>query len=198
MISGVVRVSYNHMYDLYFRTRNVKLEHVAYRVEFMEWVKAGVAFNARGIEVSTRKIAYFGQLYELLASTTDYHDIYEDLRIAVTRYYEDLFLLYQDHLAGVLSSAGKKGKAAKHLCTNFVLLPSFAETPRILDVFPKKVIDLNSYVPAHEEALRADMVQLFVEPTSELYKCMAMYYDHSLKSDGDTVLLEVNECQLEM
>lgn len=192
----MVRVSYDHVYDLYFRARNVKLEHVAYRVEFIDWVKAGVAFNARGIEVSTRKISYFGDLYEKLVSTDDYALLIEDLRVAVTRYYEDLFLLYQDHLAGVLNSAGKKGKAAKHLCENFVLLPSFRETPRMKEVLPEKEIDLNSYVPRNEDAMRTDMVQLFVRQESELYKCMAMYYDHSIKSDGNVVLLGVNECQL--
>lgn len=198
MKSGVVRVSYGHVYDLYFRVRNVRLEHVAYRVEFIDWVKAGVAFNARGIETSTRKISYFGDLYNKLMSVDDYAGLTDELRIAVTRYYEDLFLLYQNHLAGVLNSAGKKGRAAKHLCQNFVLLPSFLDTPQISAVFPAKEVDLNNYLPLHEEALRADMVQLFVDPASELYKCMAMYYDHSIKSDGNVVLLGVNECQLKI
>lgn len=196
MNGGVVRVSYPHVYDLYFRVRNVKREHVAYRVEFIDWVKAGVAFNARGIEVSTRKIAYFGDLYEKLVSTSDYNTIIDDLRRAVTRYYEDLFLLYQDHLAGVLNSAGKKGKAARHLCENFVLLPSFRESPRIMDVLPTKKIVLNEYTPVHNEQMRIDMVHLFVDPEADLYKCMAMCYDHSIKSDGNVVLLEVDECQL--
>lgn len=196
MNGGVVRVSYAHVYDLYFRVRNVKREHVAYRVEFIDWVKAGVAFNARGIEVSTRKIAYFGDLYEKLVSTEDYSTIIDDLRVAVTRYYEDLYLLYQDHLAGVLNSAGKKGKAARHLCENFVLLPSFRELPRIRDVLPTKKIVLNDYTPVHNEQMRIDMVHLFVDPEADLYKCMAMYYDHSIKSDGNVVLLEVDECQL--
>lgn len=198
MRSGVVRVSYGHVYDLYFRVRNVQLKHVAYRVEFIDWVKAGVAFNARGIETSTRKISYFGDLYTKIMSVDDYNELKDELKVAVYRYYEDLFLLYQDHLAGVLKSAGKKGRAAKHLCQNFVLLPSFDETPKFQGVFPVEQVNLNQYQPRNEDAMRSDMVQLFVEPSSELYKCMAMYYDHSIKSDGNIVLLEVNECQLKI
>lgn len=195
MSVGVVRVSYNRMYDFYVRTRNVSLVHVCYRIEFMDWVKAGVAFNARGLEVSTRKIAYFGDLYEKLQTVSDYNEIAEELRIAVKRYYEDLFLLYQDHLAGVLGSNGKKGKATKHLYPNLAFLPSFKETPKLYDVMPSQQIELPSYTPKNEEALRSDMVQLFVEPESILYKCMAMYYDNGIKSDSNVVLLEVNECQ---
>lgn len=198
MSSGVIRVSYGHVYDLYFRVRNVQLKHVAYRVEFIDWVKAGVAFNARGIENSTRKISYFGDLYTKLMSVGDYAGIVDELRIAITRYYEDLFLLYQNHLAGVLNSAGKKGRAAKHLCQNFVLLPSFRETPQIEELFPTTVIDLNNYQPRNEDAFRAHMVQLYVPPESELYKCMAMYYDHGIDTDGNVVLLGVNECQLKI
>ncbi len=190
-------MSYDCVYDLYFRVRNVKLEHTTYQVEFIDWVKAGVAFNARGIEVSTRKISYFGDLYSKLISVSDYSQLTEELKIAVTRYYEDLFLLYQDHLMGVRNAAGKKGRATIYLRENFVLLPSFESTPKMSEVFPKKEVNLQTYTPQNNDAMRMDMVHLYVREDSDLYKCMAMYYDHSIKSDGNVVLLEVNECQAE-
>lgn len=194
MTGGVVRVSYDCVYDLYFRVRNVKTEHTAYEIDFIDWVKAGVAFNVRGIEVSTRKISYFGDLYQKLVSVSDYSQLTEELKVAVTRYYEDLFLLYQDHLMGVRNAAGKKGRATVYLRENFVLLPSFKGVPKMQELFPRKEVDLRTYVPQNNDAMRVDMVHLYVQENSELYKCMAMYYDHSIKSDGNVVLLGVNEC----
>lgn len=196
MNNGVVRVSYDHIYDLYFRVRHVKLEHMAYRVDFMEWIKAGVAFNVRGIETSTRKISYFGDLYTKLTTIGDYSAIASELGLAVTRYYEDLFWLYQDHLIGVQNAEGSRGRAVKYLYENLVLIPSFKGVPLIQKIFPEKQVDLLSYKIQHEESLQTTMAQLYVNTDSLLYKCMGMYYDHGLKPGGDVVLLGVNECQI--
>lgn len=191
MTSGVVKVSYPTLQDLYFRTRNLKLEHETYRVSFLTWVKGGIAFNVRGAEVSTRKISYFGDLYRKLREVEDYSTIADELGLAITRYYEDFFLLYQDHLTAVLNTDGRKGKAVKSLYANLVYLPSFEDVPKMATVFPTKQIVLDEYVPANPESLHRDMVMMYVEDSWHLYKCMAMYYDHSLKSDGNVVLLEV-------
>lgn len=191
MTSGVVRVSYPTLQDVYFRTRNVRLEHENYMVSFMTWVKGGIAFNVRGTEVSTRKISYFGDLYEKLMTTDDYETIRQDLAVAVTRYYEDFFLLYQDHLTGVLNSAGRKGKAVEALHVNRLFLPSFEDCPKMYDIFPKLEVDIDSYEPKNPQELRRDLVTIHVPRDGRTYKGAALYYDHSLKSDGTVVLLEV-------
>ncbi len=191
MKSGVVRVSYPTLQDVYFRTRNLRLEHETYIVSFMTWVKGGIAFNVRGAELSTRKISYFGDLYNKLNTVQDYSTIAAELGVAIMRYYEDFFSLYQDHLMAVLNTKDKKGKAVKSLYANLAYLPSFDDCPKLYEVFDVKSVTLSEYVPANPEALHNDMVMRYVEEDWRLYKCMAMYYDHSIKSDGTVVLLEV-------
>lgn len=192
MTSGVVRVSYPTLQDLYFRTKNLRLANENYMVSFMTWVKGGIAFNVRGAENRSRSISYFGDLYEKLLGTSDYTTIKSELGVAITRYYEDFFLLYQDHLTGVLNSDGKKGRAVKALHANLLLIPSFEDCPKMGDVFSSEVVDIDSYEPAHPDELRRDLVTNYAPHTGRLYKAAAMYYDHSLKQEGDVVLLEVN------
>lgn len=191
MTSGVVRVSVSTQQDLYFRTRNVRLQNENYMVSFMTWVKGGIAFNVRGIETSARKIAYFGELYEKLMTTEDYNTIKSDLEVAITRYYEDFFYLYQDHLTGVLNSDGKKGKAVEALHVNLLFLPSFEDCPKLYDVFARETVNIDSYAPRHPQELRRDLVTVYAPPDKRLYKGAALYYDHSLRREVDVVLLEV-------
>lgn len=195
MTGGVVRVSYPTLQDVYFRTRNFRLEHENYLVSFMTWVQGGIAFNVRGAEVSTRKISYFGDLYEKLTSVGDYSTIKQELETAITRYYEDFFLLYQDHLMGVLNSKGGKGKAVEAMQVNRLFLPSFEDCPKMYDVFPKLEVDIDNYEPKNPQELRRDLVAIHVPKEGRTYKGAALYYDHSLKSDGTVVLLEVKQCQ---
>ena len=65
-MNKVIRVNHKQVYDLVFRARNVRLSAALYVLDFLDWIKAGVAFNTRGFENPSRKIAYFAELYSVV------------------------------------------------------------------------------------------------------------------------------------
>lgn len=190
-MTGVVRdVDYQYVYDLYYRVKHACLESEIYRLDFLEWVKAGIAYNTRGIKDPTRKIAYFGQLYRKIQGGVS-NMSKSDLREAVIKYYDDLFQLYQDHLEAQLREAGRQRVADILEPRLLVLLPSFANTPDICDMLDTVEVSLVNYECQHIEELRQKMATIYAIEDSLLFRSMGLLFDYGVYNGGDGVILEV-------
>lgn len=190
MTASVVDVSYQFVYDLYYRVRHACLESETYRLEFLEWVKAGVAYNTCGVKDPTRKISYFGNLYRQLklgVQTVPHADLQE----AVVKYYEDLFQLYQDHLEAQLKKAGRQKNLDFLEPANLVLLPSFTSVPEISNMLEVVSVQLDTYECKDIVAFRQKMSTIYASEGTPLFRCMSMLFDYGVCRSGDGVILEV-------
>lgn len=190
MTSTVVDVTYQFVYDLYYRVRHACLESEIYRLEFLEWVKAGLAYNTRGVKDPTRKIAYFGELYHQLRQGVTLMSK-ADLQEAVIKYYDDLFQLYQDHLEAQLKKAGHQKNLDFLEPASLVLLPSFTTVPEIKTVLDVVDIQLDCYECKDIEAFRQKMATIYATEGTSLFRCMGLLFDYGVYQGGDGVILEV-------
>ena len=187
-MSEIVEVEYPYVYDLYYRVRNAKLENAKYRLEFIDWVKAGVAFNVRGVEEPSRKIAYFGGLYRLLCN--DPKRNIGAVRTAILKFYTDIFLLYQDHLTAQLDLARQGGSRVSLTPKDIVILPSFLKTPVLKEMLKTVVVSLDSYKCRNIDDFKKHTATIYVDEDSTLFSAMSLLYDVSMCSK-DSNLLEV-------
>lgn len=190
MTRAVVSVGYRYVYDLYYRTRRARLEHEAYSLEFLDWCKAGVAYNVLGKEEPGRKVAYFSNLYSHL-SLDDYTASVDVLRQGVAAFYEDLFKLYQDHLTAQLKASKRRGSEYSLEPQNLILLPSFSKTPGVYDILPHKEIIVENYQCVNLDALRDKVATIYASEDSTLFKCMALYFDMSQAKQNEVALVGV-------
>ena len=188
MTQTVVEVGYQYVYDLYYRVRQARLESEIYRLDFWDWVKAGIAYNTRGISEPSRKIANFVRYYNIIQNDLLSDNIVE-MRTAISHYYEDFFQLYQDHLVAQLKIAHKRGSNASTEPSNLILLPSFEQTSQLQSIFPMEEIVLETYECQHLEELRRHMSTVYAVEGSPLFRCMALYFDYGVQGNlGGTLL----------
>lgn len=187
---NIVEVEFQYVSDLYFRVRHARLESEVYRLEFIDWVKAGIAYNVRGITEPSRRVAYFAELYGTLG-TQNLAKRVEDIRTAVKKYYEDLFQIYQDHLLAQLQIAHKLSKNSGTEPDNLILVPSFKKTPEVTNILPHEEVALLHYSCKNLDELKRRMSTLYAVEGSPLFCCMALMFDYGVKGVGDGVILEV-------
>ena len=190
MIGTINHVAFPYIYDLYYRVRHGDLECEVYSVDFVDWVKAGVAYNVRGIEDPQRSVAYFGELYRDIKSRAYERDS-RKFRKAVTVFYEDLFLLYNDHLSAQLKRAHNNGGRGVTSPQNLVLLPSFEQIPELMEFLPLVEVILDEYCCVNPDALQKSMASIYVQEHSQLFRGMALYFDYGVCRLGDGVILGV-------
>lgn len=190
MTQLIVEVGYQYVYDLYYRVRHARLESEIYRMEFLDWIKAGIAYNTLGVNEPSRKVSYFVKLYKILETGVQ-NASSRELRTAVMRFYEDLFQLYQDHLLAQLQIAHKRGKSTSTEPSNLILLPSFAKTPELYDVLPSEDVVLKEYEGHNIEELRRRMSTVYAVQGSPLFRCMSLLFDYGVRGEGDGTLLGV-------
>lgn len=190
MTQVIVDVEFQHLYDLCYRVRHAKLANTVYRIDFYEWVKAGVAYNIRGTKDPKRKISYFAHLYELISAMrceiTD-----EELRTAVCLYYEDFFQLYQEHLTAQLKIAQKRVNRTSLEPSDLVLLPTFDSVPVVRSRLETVSLEFQQYECKHLVELQQKMATIYASEASSVFKCMAVYYDYGVRREGGGVILEV-------
>lgn len=190
-MSGIiVDVSYPYVYDLYYRVRHACLEYETYRLDFLDWVKAGIAYNVRGVEDPNRKVSYFGQLYSVIQQG----DIERDLNIyktAVVRFYEDIFQLYQDHLVSQLKAARTRNESGATEPSNLILLPSFKSMPKLYDFLPIIEIVYKEYVCQDRLDFQRHMSTIYAAESSDLFKMMSLVFDYGYRGKDGGVILEV-------
>ena len=197
---GLQVVSYHQVYDLVFRARNARLSAAAYTVDFMEWVRAGIAFNTRGLDSYSRRISYFCDLYKVIARahTLPYEQGLEFLRTkkfyleeALYMYYEDLCWVYFDHLSAKVRVAAMSDKVKTADFEDLFVLPCFDSVPLFKDLFETRQVRWDSYTTSNTAKLdmRLDTVQLSRD--SALYRCMSLVFDYGFQRKESGVLLEV-------
>lgn len=189
-------MGFKQYYDLVFRARNARLQSVCFQLEFLNWIKAGVAFNTRGSEISTRKIAMFAELYKILArcrseGAAPIEENVFKFKDALVYFYEDIYSIYQDHLASKQMEVKMKELKAAPEFNQVLIVPSFKETPWLSDVFRSVSEVLETYECKHEHAFANSIVSPYLKKDTELYKGMAMMFDYGPQRMGRDVLLGV-------
>lgn len=194
---GVEYVSYQQVYDLVFRARNARLGSYVFVVDFFDWVKAGVAFNTRGCDISTRKISNFVKLYKAIKAcdSEGSEAILREKQMfsdALLYYYEDIYSIYQDHLSSKQSDARTKNAKVLPDFKELLILPSFDGVPCLKDVFDVVQEVCETYEPRNEASFLADVKSVYLGEDTNLFKCMAMMYDYGIGRIGCDKLLEVS------
>lgn len=111
-------------------------------IDFLDYVMAGIAFNSRSYELSSRKISFFAQVYEdlLEAKNTDV------VNTAIKYFYEDIFDLYQKYLKSFKAEELKEENIV-------VILPSWEKTSYLKQHYESSTIGLSN-----EEGLLNDLI----------------------------------------
>lgn len=195
-MNRVVRVSFKQVYDLVFRARSSRLNSTAYVLDFLDWVKAGVAFNTRGSQLSTRKISYFASLYEILQQNKlDGVSILEENRYlledALICYYEDIYEIYQDHLKSRHGEAKQKQAKAIPDFGELLILPCFDSVPDMKEVFQVESYDWDKYVCVSPDEFLESANSAYLREETALFKCMSLMYDYGRGHVKRGILLEV-------
>lgn len=195
-MNDIVRVNFKQVYDLVFRARNAKLNSVAYVLDFRDWIKAGVAFNTRGFQLSTRKISYFAQLYELLQKgqregTEVLLQQKSVLSEALTYYYEDIYEIYQDHVRSKHAEAIQHRSRDVPNFGDLLVLPCFDGFPQVEEVFEKRIIPWDSYECKLKDDFAVDIASTYLKPDSPLARCMSLMFDYGRGRVEEGVILEV-------
>lgn len=206
----VERVSYKQVYDLVFKSRNAKLNSVAYTLDYLDWVKAGIAFNTRGFQVESRKISAFVDLYRSVQAleseiakggdgdkaVIEMHK--KILGESLPSFYQDIFEIYQDHLASKAEVAGTqraaRGTEAAPDFGQLIILPSFDDVPFFRDLFDCVHTTWDGYESPSASIFDAKVkasIYLNRNQYPGIYSCMLLMYDYSRLSHGTNTLLEV-------
>lgn len=202
-MSVVERVGFKQVYDLVFRAKNARLSSVAYVLDFYDWLKAGIAFNTRGFEVSTRKISYFVKLYEVLTeSRANGVEVLQKEQVmfatALSYYYADIFEIYQDHVKSKHSEAAQRNRNSRSNSRirpefgNLLVLPAFDCVPELREVFPVHTFEWDKYQCKDPAKFSSVVASTYVKPGTGLFSCMSMMFDYGIGHVEDGVLLEVS------
>ncbi len=190
MIDSGIYVPFQYFNDLYFRVKNGKLEHDVYMINYMEWVKAGVAFNTQGVKNATRNISYFAELYNKLCVEYDESFIY-DFQLSLVKFYQDLYELYQQHFAAQTRLISKRSSEDLILIKNLFLLPNFEGASSITEHLHKKVIVLADYESTYLKDFQRELSTVYISEDSLLFKMASIMFDYGVKNLEPGVILEV-------
>lgn len=192
----VVHVGFKQVYDLVFRARNSQLNSTAFVLDFKDWVKAGVAFNTRGFEISTRKISYFAKLYLLLKQAEEegsevLKPYVNMLSEALVFYYEDIFEIYQDHLKSKHAEARNSQSKSIPDLGELLILPCFDNSNILTGVFETKSYRWDEYECQNPDNFLLTVKSAYLKSKSSMFKCMSMMYDYGRIGINKGTLLEV-------
>lgn len=195
-MSELYFVSHKQYYDLIFRAKNARLNSTAYVLDFMDWIKAGIAFNVRGTEDPSRRISYFVNLYRLLMSARENGiSVLEESRDmlveALRMYYEDIYLIYQYHLESKHLEAVNLITKKRPDFGELLVVPTFDCAPEMRELFETVVMGSSSYECQNIDSFVSNINSAYISHNSDLFRCMSMMYDYGCMSVGRGLLLEV-------
>lgn len=189
MIDNICKVEFPYVYDMFYRAKHSGLEQGIYSLEFLDWVMAGMAYNAYEATNPARKIAYFAELYSLVKSR-QYFNAKDKMCLAVIRFYEDLFKMYQLYLRSQLNpDMAKRGTRLSP--PDLIILPSFESTADLFDLLGVDTVSIGTYSSKYLEEFKNVLSTIYAEEDSVLFRCASMYYDYGVKRQGNGVILEV-------
>lgn len=133
-----VIVTYQYYYDLLFRAIYGYLAPNEYDLDYLHYIKAGIAFNTKGKVDSSRKISFYAQVYRMLLGIETLNEVL--IKDSIKIFYEDIYELY---LQCVTS----------HIFTRFdssnliFIKPTWNSCSQMLSFLQKDEIVLSSYKP---------------------------------------------------
>lgn len=192
-MSKIVEVKYCFYSDFYYRINKAILKSEVYRLDFVDWVKAGIAFNTRSDKEPSRKILNFVNIYDAVYSGSSNASTLSILRNAVMSYYEDIFQLYQCHLLAQLKIEYKRSKGTVIEPRNLVILPCFELCKDRLNFLSKLQVDMQKYESKYTNELMSTLSTIYVKSGSDTYRYMSLYFDYGCKREGNGILLEVSD-----
>ena len=122
-------VNYHIYYDLVFRAKFCYLKPGIYNIDFLDYVMAGIAFNSRSFELSSRKISFFAQVYQNLVEAKNN----EIVQTAICYFYEDIFDLYQKYLKSFNANEIPEDGTV-------LIVPSWEKTPYLKEYYESAII----------------------------------------------------------
>ena len=128
-----LKVNYHLYYDLVFRTKYNFLVPCVYVIDFFDYVKAGICYNTRGYEMSSRKIDFFVEVYNDLQSNKCTPTVIRGLQY----FYEDIFNLYSNYFNSAQSDKIESEYVA--------FIPEFKKVSFLYGLCQVETIDLQSY-----------------------------------------------------
>lgn len=87
-------VTHQYYYDLLFRAIYGYLEPNEYDIDYINYIKAGIAFNTKGMIDSSRKISFYSQVYQILLGLEAYNKVI--IQESIKYFYEDIYDIYLD------------------------------------------------------------------------------------------------------
>lgn len=190
MKSDIIKIGFQCVVDFYWRVGHATLEHELYSWDFLDWIKAGISSNMRGLEDPSRKIDFFASLYyAMIGNEVSENEVL--FKRAVPFFYEDIFLLYQSHLHAQLTIAYRKGKIKTLQPSNLIIYPTFEKASELYGVLPSIQLSLEGYQAKHVDELEQKLESAYVSRDSMLFKSMSMMYDYGPCSENNGVLLGV-------
>lgn len=146
-------VNYHWYYDLVFRVKYNFLIPKIYVINFLDYIKAGIAYNTRSYELATRKIDFFVEVLQDIEN-----EILSDSVVTAIKYfYEDIFYLYKQYVIHVDEKEIKNNLAA--------FLPSFEDNGFLRNAMLLNVIDIQEYNADNEDNM------LFEVGSKKVYLC---------------------------
>ena len=167
-----LRVNYHWYYDLFFRTKYNFLVPFVYVIDFMDYVKANIAYNTRSYQLASRKISFFANVYkDLMAGEST-----QDVRTAIKYFYEDIFNLYKQYF---------KTTPVESLTETYVgFFPEFRKVSFLYDTIGLHQVNISIY---HKDNLDE---MLFNIGSPSIYSCgdkqiqtLSIAYDCMMQSD---------------
>lgn len=146
-------VNYHLYYDLVFRTKYNFLVPFIYVIDFLDYVKAGICYNTRSYEMSSRKIDFFVKVYQDLQNNNCTESVLRGLQY----FYEDIFYLYVNYF--------KNTEFEKIKYEYVAFIPDFKKVSFLYDLCQTKVLDMQSYRSSNEDEI------LFSIGTPSVYFC---------------------------
>lgn len=173
-------------YDLTMKAYRGELLPGVYRIDFLEYVKAGVAFNTRGRDGEHTIDFYAKLLYALEGEVEEEATL---LNAGLKLFYNDLIYLYSRLVTAKYKQVGDVSKTAGEV----KLVSSFEKVPRLLTVFEAKRIVLGtdadlSILPGYLIAQAPALCLLKETPAGCLIRA---YVDQTLNHAKAQHLLEV-------
>lgn len=188
-----MRILAAQYYDFVFTTSQGQLKSGYYTIDFLEYVKAGVAFNAMGRSRMTRKISAFAEVY------LEIENAHNECRLPdkgvvgkfIQYFYQDLYSAYESQVAGSLIKSNKSDAAIAYF-QDLEIVPEFISVPWVRELFDVKVVTADTLAGIPIVRKETEVSQQFMDRLGETraWKLASLYKHYG--SFPETIALEVS------
>lgn len=180
-------------YDFVFTTSQGQLKPGYYTIDFLEYIKAGVAFNASGRSRMTRKISAFAEVYLEIENAQRECRLPDKTIVGrfIQYFYQDLYDAYESQVAGSLIKFNKSDAAIDYL-RDLEIVPVFTSTQWVTGLFEVKVATKETLDGIPLVRKETEVSQQFMDKLGETraWKLASLYKYYG--SFPETIALEVS------